>query len=64
MAFDTAEPTCYRTNFPYASSGFFVHSTTRNAHYVHPRLVLDFPGWHQAIDESFGSGSSLSLRHD
>ena len=39
--FKRAEPTCYRTNFPYASSGeqngaFLVHSNTRNAPLLHP----------------------------
>ena len=49
MAFDTAEPTCYRTNLPFANSGFFIHNSTRNVHYVHPRLLPDFPDWHQAF---------------
>ena len=43
MDFNRAEPTCYRTNFPYASFritkwSLFIHSTTHNAPYVHPRL--------------------------
>ena len=48
-----AEHTFYRFNFPYGTSGsqkraFFVHSTTRYAAYIHPRLDLiltvpDFP---------------------
>ena len=42
MDFNRAEPTCYRTNFPYASSGYFVHNTTRNAAYVHQRLSSVF----------------------
>ena len=43
MDFKRAEPTCYRTIFPITpvpanKKSFFVHSTTRNAPYVHPRL--------------------------
>ena len=42
MDFNRAEPTCYRTNFPYTSSktkwSFLVHRTRGNAPYVLLRL--------------------------
>ena len=43
LDFNRAEPKYYRTNFPLHQIGltkwsFFVHSTTSNALYVHPRL--------------------------
>ena len=45
MDFNRAEPTCCITNFSFASSSyrngaFFVHSTMRNAPYVHLKLGL------------------------
>ena len=59
MDFNRAEPTCYRTNYPYADSDwengvvvFFVQSTTRNAPFT-PEDWLDFrivPDFHNGVD--------------
>ena len=37
IVFKRAEPRCYSTNFPYASSGYQNGATMRNAPYVLPR---------------------------